>query len=160
MVENRPMIVAWLTAVTGLLVIRADQNGGRPDGSYVTYKEMEHEEQGRPNVLKNSDYDNPTTTLRDNYNLELSVNIYDDNGAQLHNRLKRSSYNPVHSGLLSSGGMSLLSSGRSRDLSELASNWYRPRHQADYVLRLQDVVVVTPDVFEEAELIGTVIREG
>lgn len=160
MVENRETIFNWLTSVTGLAVIRANQNGNRPDGPYVTYQELDHDEQGRPNVAKNSDYQAPETTLRSSLNLTLSVNIYDDNGAQLHNRLKRSSYNPVQSGLLFSGGIGLLSSGRSQDLTELGDNWFRPRYQADYILRVQDVEVVTPDPFEEVELIGTFIRGG
>lgn len=126
----------------------------------MTYLEVDHEEQGRPNVSKNSDYDNPATTLRSHLNLSLSVNIYDDNGAQLHTRLKRSSYNPQQSGLLFAGGMSLLSSGMSRDLTELGDNWFRPRYQADYILRVIDVETVTPDKIEAIELVGTLIREG
>lgn len=160
MKQHRDYIYDWLEAVTGLTIWRANQGQDRPEGPYISYQMTNHDEARHPIRITNSDYDNPSTTLKSHMTMTISVNIYDPDGARWHSKLKRSTYNPTYRRVLDEGEISLLNFTPTNDLTELGDQFYRDRYQADYVFNCTDLETFTPHTFIETRLVGEVIREG
>lgn len=150
----RDTIYNWLTNALNMTVIRADQNGNRPEPPYATYKITDIESPRHGNVK----YNNPRTheIYRNFHTFTLSVNIYDEGGEFAHTGLQSSTRHWPNRQILRREEISLLDYGIINDLSELGDNFYRPRFQCDYQMR----GVIQNSVAIEVYPIDTFVVQG
>lgn len=116
------------TDYPGLAIIRAEQNGPRPNPPYVTYKALIWNDDTHPTWEKSEvDEDFFQTDFENRVNVQVSINAYSPEGREMLTRLKDSKKSWPVRRLLENNNMSLLPPGEIQDLSRLGDTKFVKR---------------------------------
>ena len=136
----------------GLVIVRAEQNGPRPNTDYVTFKVLDWTESDFDGFDKTEQ--GPETEFIDvlHYNrnrVTVSVNAYSEDGREMLTRLSKSKKKWEIRRELENGKVSHIRTGQVRDLTFLGDTRYRRRFQVDFIFLVwTDYLEVRPKVTE------------
>jgi hypothetical protein len=132
---NNKNIYDWIKTVLSDSVIRSDQNGPQPKGSYATFKIMQSikSDFSLKTKSENSPIDNDIIeTYTNRHSVIVDVNIYADNGIDLLGKLDQSRYLLNSRLILQAVDCSLVGSGDIRDLTSLGDTEFESRYQSEF----------------------------
>jgi len=152
---------AWLMQISELdsqHVILARQNGPRPEGDYITFEIL---------ATTGNSFDYSSKDEKDGdfatvyfYNLKqttLDVNIYSDDGVEIHNKLSHS--NELYSirSLFKDDDMVFISGATPRNLTGLGDTSWRPRYQSEYRFRTSNTIAEDVERIFEYDIDGIIV---
>lgn len=136
-------IQAWLISVLGYddqHVIEAKGTGARPKGDYATYFLVTSAGKDYPEASMKFDLlsdDDIKETFLGRKIVSFDVNIYAEDGQELHEQLGMSRNLEATQDILKAEQMVLIEGTPARDLSAMGDIKYRRRYQAEYRFRTE-----------------------
>ncbi len=154
-------IKTWLSDVTGFTpgqIIKANQNGPRPSGEYITFS-IDSNIKASNAFLWREEKDVDTTYLNFYTPKEIivSINIYSKDGEVLHSKLD-ASFNLYFIRLaLKEENLVLIEGSSVNNLTGLGDTKFIPRFQADYRFRAGETIATELERIHKYEIDGTII---
>lgn len=153
---NLNTVYDWLKEATSFSsdnIIRENGIGPVPTGDFLTFgfvsiklPDFEYKTNKIAyDEFDEVDEDHTTTSIYTRATFVISVNAYSEDGPNILNALKLSTYNPVIRDILNDDSVSITGMSGVRDLTKLGDTVHKFRYQADFDFKANEIQEYTVD---------------
>jgi len=154
---NDTLIYDWLYLVTGSTAVKANQNGPRPSGNFLTWQIIAQVEDGQTSMTPaSSGGNNVSVTYQTQTRVTVSVQSWGSAGRTPLEKLTSATHKYKPRILLADAGVRFIRGGAIRDLTQVIDTKYSPVYQVDleFMAYMRDVEAETDWTIDQVNMTG------